>query len=465
MSNLAKLPFNFKSINKDYLISNLAGQHQFMKEEDFIKVIDSDFCELDPKILASLESKSFLTPENQLGLREKIISSRLATRIYDSLSPPSLFMVVPTLRCDHDCNYCQVSRVDMDAQGYDLDEEHIDNIIKHIRFLSREFVKIEFQGGEPLVNFLFIKKFVSKAKTALKDKKLNFVIATALGPITDEIIKWISSEKIHLSISIDGIESIHNSNRPSKLFNSFKNTTQIIRKIRDSYPDIQLSALTTVTKLSLTSPENVIKPYIDLGFKELFIRPLSPYGFAVDTWKKLGYTAEEFFIFYEKVLDIAIDNDLIEYSALLHLNRIFKRSASHVDLKSPAGVLFGAVCFDYSGNIFGSDESRMLYKTTESKELILGHISDSPKDICTNENLTTILKDTFIELNPGCCDCAYNQFCGADPIYHLSSQGDLIGDKSKSFFCQIEMKMFDLIFEKYYTNSNYFKKFNKWLVI
>lgn len=467
MPELTHLPYNFRRLDDNFVISNYAGQHQYLSEGDFTNICKSDFEKLDSETLSSIESKSFVSPIDEVELRQRILSSKLATRIYSSLQPPGLFMVVPTLRCDHDCNYCQVSRADYNAQGYDLDEKYINDIIKHIDFFSKDYAKVEFQGGEPLINFEFIKRFVSEAKITLKDKDVSFVIATALGPITDEIIEWVDKEKIDLSISIDGDEVLHNTNRPSKRINSFVNTQHTIRKIRSFYPNVSLSALSTVTRLSLEKPQAIVDTFLDLGFRDMFVRPLSPYGFAVDTWRKLGYSSDEFFEFYKELLDIIVnyDGELIEYNALLHLNRIFKQSNSHVDLKSPAGLIFGAMVFDYSGDIFGSDESRMLYKTTGSEELILGNVSKNPKDLIKNKNLIAMLKDSFIEVNPGCCDCAYNQYCGADPIYHLSAQGDLIGDKSKSFFCDLEIKMFDYIFTKYYSDELYYRKFNEWLMM
>ena len=154
---------------------------------------------------------------------------------------------------------------------------------------------------------------------------------------------------------------------------------------------------------------------------------------------------------------------IIEHSALLHLSRIFSQSTSYVDLKSPAGVIFGAVCFDYNGNIFGSDESRMLWTSTKADELIIGHISDVPELTYVKPNLIVLLRDTFIEVNPGCNECVYSQFCGADPLHHLATQGDLIGHKAHSFFCQIETQMFDYIFSEYYLNQENRLMFDGWM--
>jgi His-Xaa-Ser system radical SAM maturase HxsB len=466
MSNYVNFPFNFKELDSNsYLVSNLAGQHEKLSRTDFDLLTHSKHKEITKDSFSSLEAKHFISPLDQAGMRESIIASKYALRVQGSLSRPALFMVVPTLRCDHDCHYCQVSRVPENKRGYDLEEAHIDGILEHIDFLSNNYIKIEFQGGEPLLNFDFIKKFYVASTLKFEHKQVEFVIATALGPINNEMLEWIEFHDIHLSVSFDGPKDIHSSNRPSKKFNSFENTVENIRLINKYFSGISVSLLSTITKQSLQQPKQIVDSYLELGQNNLFIRPLSPYGFASDTWGVLGYSADEFMLFYKKLIAYIqeLPGDVIEHSALFHLNRIFTQSTSFVDLKSPAGVVFGAVCFDYNGNIFGSDESRMLWTSTKADELIIGRISDDPKNTYNKPNLIALLRDTFIEVNPGCNECVYSQFCGADPIHHLATQGDLVGHKARSFFCQIETQMFDFLFNEYYLNKQSRNMFDGWL--
>ena len=72
-------------------------------------------------------------PDPLPGLRySNLTSSALAFRYQSNLIRPSLFLIIPTLRCDHNCLYCQVSRVKADAEGYDLDVRYIPHIIEKI---------------------------------------------------------------------------------------------------------------------------------------------------------------------------------------------------------------------------------------------------------------------------------------------------------------------------------------------
>ncbi len=62
------------------------------------------------------------------------------------------------------------------------------------------------------------------------------------------------------------------------------------------------SALMTTTKESLGLPEAVADEYVKLGFQDIFIRPLSSYGFAKRNQVTLAYSLEEFQVFYARAL-------------------------------------------------------------------------------------------------------------------------------------------------------------------
>ena len=40
---------------------------------------------------------------------------------------------------------------------------------------------------------------------------------------------------------------------------------------------------------------------------------------------------------------------------------------------------------------------------------------------------------------PGCAECAYKLYCGADPIENHTTQGDIVGHRPTSDFCTRNM--------------------------
>jgi sulfatase maturation enzyme AslB (radical SAM superfamily) len=127
-----------------------------------------------------------------------------------------LHIFVVSLRCDHSCPYCQVSRQSEDKAAFDMTKEIADKALEFVFRSPSPAVKIEFQGGEPLLNFEIIKYVVTKAEeiNQKQNRDLEFVIATTLSLITDEILEFCKEHSIILSSSLDGPEDLHNANRP-----------------------------------------------------------------------------------------------------------------------------------------------------------------------------------------------------------------------------------------------------------
>src|SRR5919106_761180 len=75
---------------------------------------------------------------------------RIAAR---QANPGSLqyVILVPTLRCDLTCTYCQVSRVAEGAKGFDWSADTLDAVVRYLDSLEADRIKVEFQGGEPLL--------------------------------------------------------------------------------------------------------------------------------------------------------------------------------------------------------------------------------------------------------------------------------------------------------------------------
>lgn len=103
-----------------------------------------------------------------------------------------------------------------------------------------------------------------------------------------------------------------------------------------------------------------------LGLDGIFLRSLSPYGFAIKTKQFARYGGREWLAFYERGLRYIIEvnrrgRHFPEVYATLLLKRMLSdRPIGYVDLRSPAGIGLGALVYNYDGAVFASDEGRML---------------------------------------------------------------------------------------------------------
>ena len=75
----------------------------------------------------------------------------------------ALHIMVVSLRCEHSCPYCQVSGR-AKIVGLRHDRRTADKALELIFRSPSPAIKIEFQGGEPFLNFELIKFVVEKAE-------------------------------------------------------------------------------------------------------------------------------------------------------------------------------------------------------------------------------------------------------------------------------------------------------------
>ncbi|WXA91408.1 His-Xaa-Ser system radical SAM maturase HxsB [Pendulispora brunnea] len=358
-----------------------------------------------------------------------------------------LHIFVVTLRCDHSCHYCQVSRQTENKHAFDMRREHADRALELTFRSPARCIKIEFQGGEPLLNFDIVRYVVERA-TALNAehrRDLQFVIASNLAKLTDDILAFCKAHHILFSTSLDGPADLHDAHRHVRDGSSHARTLEGIGRVRAALGHEAVSALMTTTPKSLDRVDEIIDEYVRQGFRSVFLRSLSPYGFAVRTSLVRRYNVEDWLAFYRRGLShiLALNlrgTELREDYTSVILRKLFSpQGSSYVDLQSPAGIGIGAIVYNYDGSVFASDEGRMLAEMGDFT-FKLGHLdSDAYEALLTDEVLVGTLHDTLLESSPMCSDCAFLPYCGSDPVFHKATLGDVVGHKAFSAFCAKQM--------------------------
>ena len=94
---------------------------------------------------------------------------------------------------------------------------------------------------------------------------MQFVIATNLAPLTDDILAYCRAHGILISTSLDGPRELHNLNRPRPGGDSHELVEQGIRRVRDALGPDRIAALMTTTAASLSCPREIIDEYVRLG--------------------------------------------------------------------------------------------------------------------------------------------------------------------------------------------------------
>lgn len=449
-------PFRFTRIPDTggmFLIVNELGEYHFLREEDFHSFRRHEL-DTTEDVYLDLRSKHFLLDEH-CDTYWPYAVSQYRTRKSFLQGGPALHIVVVTLRCDHTCRYCQVSRQLESASRFDLSEPHALLVIDRIFESPSAHLKVEFQGGEPFLAFDRIRFMVEKIeeRNASEGRTIEFVIATTLHHLTDERLEFCRRHRISLSTSLDGPEDLHNRNRPRRGSDSYERTIAGISQARAALGADAVSALVTLTRESLKRPEEIVDTYVDLGFPAIFLRPLSPYGFAVRATFRIGYSVDDFLAFYDRALDRIVQvnqaGTYLEetYTSILLQHILTPHPTGYVDLCSPAGAMLGALVYNYDGGVYASDEGRMLAETGD-RSFLLGSVSDSYAGLLTSPAARDLLQSNVAEALAGCSDCAFLPYCGADPVHHRAVHGRQEGHRPTSDFCRRQTALFQRIFRR-----------------
>ena len=452
--SLSLLPFNFERTGtSEYLVSNMVGDFIRLTENEINQLVD---LQLQPGdgLYERAYAAHLITGPNQTAQRQ-LLALRLRSRMAFLRHVTPLHIFVVTLRCEHSCPYCQVSRQSTDRSRFDMSDEVAERALD-IAFESYSArIKIEFQGGEPLLNFPLIKKIVSdaKARAATTKKSVDFVIASNLALLSDEILEFCKSNEILLSTSLDGPADLHNKNRPRPGGDSYELAVAGIRRAKEILGPDRVGALMTTTEASLERVDDIIDEYLQQGLDGIFLRPLSPFGFAVKTKQYHRYDVERWLRFYEKGLRRVLEVNRAGtpfrefYAALILTRMLTDKPIGYVDLRSPAGIGIGALVYNYDGGVFASDEGRMLAETGD-ETFRLGHVNeDNYKTLILSDRLIEAISSSLTQCAPECSTCAFESHCGADPVYHHATQGDTLGIKPLSAFCARQKGIMTLLLD------------------
>src|SRR5215813_1765008 len=231
-TDLQLLPLRFERLRHDrYFVSNVVGEGMLLNREQLERLVS---LELSPgnglyerafeKLLIAVKGQS-----SQLQL----LAMRLRSRMAFLQQPTTLHIFVVTLRCEHSCPYCQVSRSSVDRDRFVMSEDTATRALRIALAAPAPTIKIEFQGGEPLLNFPRIQQIVEAARRDAPDgKKLEFVIASNLALLTDAVLDFCRTHSILVSTSLDGPADLHNRNRPRPSGNSHQLAVEGIKRDR-----------------------------------------------------------------------------------------------------------------------------------------------------------------------------------------------------------------------------------------
>jgi uncharacterized protein len=469
--------FRFKKLGRNYVLTNETGDYALLTESEFRKFVKGKISKNSGKY-RELSRKNFVSGKVNF---EKCIR-KYKKKHQSLLGGPSLHIVVVTLRCNYGCLYCQASSKKTGRSAFDMDLGTAKQVVDFIFDVPNKNIAIEFQGGEPLLNWPIVKFIVEYAKEKNKEgkKNLELRLVSNFSLMDEDKMKFFFQNNVALCTSLDGPQEIHNKNRPFPGQNSYEATTKWLKLAMDTYRKLdkkkkqrgklyffQPGALPTVSRYSLKNPKGVVDEYLKWGFETIFLRPLSPLGIAGNAWPRIGYEASDYIRFYKQALDYILKlnqkgKEIYERTASMILAKILTdEDPNYLEMRSPCGAGIGQLAYDFNGDIYTCDEGRMMGYVNE-KMFRLGNVSkNSYSEIMESPVLKSMCLSSEIGCQAGCSDCAYKPYCGICPIYNYATAGNIFGQQATSDRCKINKAIFDLLFG-YLQKKKYEKILKKW---
>jgi len=456
------LPFDFKIIDNKFLLINDSGEFIFLNESNFQNLIGYK------KLNQNLKNKFWFDPKDNL---HPLIRKYQRSKIYLNRGT-TLFILVLTNRCNLNCVYCQANKKISSSSYYDMSMGTAKSAVDFIFQSPSKNVVIEFQGGEPLINFEVLKFIVKYVREYQKlfDKTIEMNLVSNLVSLDEKKLQFLIQNKVNICTSLDGNKVVHDYNRPGLSGGSYEcliNKLKLINKVSYSLRlKTKINAIQTTTRISFNFFKEIIDTYVSLGFNSIFLRPINPFGKAIVNKEKIGYSPYEYLDFYNRSLKYILDlnksgHPFIENTARIFLKKIMRADdGSYVDLRSPCGATIGQLAINYDGCLYTCDEGRILSEMGDRTFKIGAVETSTYEDTIKNLVTKTACLASCSECSQRCYQCVYRPYCGTCPVINYVTEKDIF--KNSSYRCIINEGILDTIF-KTIKNKEVNTIFNRWV--
>jgi radical SAM protein with 4Fe4S-binding SPASM domain len=298
------------------------------------------------------------------------------------------YFLFATNDCNLHCDYCSVLEESIKCALPRTPQYKITDLIKFILTTQSKFnsaaLDIIFFGGEPTLNYDFIKEVIIEFENAKTNLTVNYILHTN-GLFLTKLPKEIANKLKLIIVSIN-YEKISKSNLLDGYFGSIVNN---VNSIRQSY-SIPLLARLTIT-------ENV-----SLFFNVLQISNFFDYVY----WQLQNcFSFKDFNLFYSNYsfeLELLWDYWIRFYSQGVQLNFLPFASITHLLLKKRNNIsqyLCGynefMLYIQTNGDCYSCSEEIII-----GKHFLIGNITDGIK-----------FKEQNLTQNSNCLNCNYISLC------------------------------------------------------
>lgn len=432
------LPFKSDVIKNKRLVVNLLGHWDFLTTEEFKTFHAMKIQQQDP-LWMRLKEKGLIVDDQNI----KQVIQDFRNSHSHLFKDAGLHIAVVTTKCNQQCLYCQAKT----ETPQDMTFEVASRVLKYLTEVRTPSVTLEFQGGEPLLNWPVMKFLIEKVQELLfEGRKIHLTMVSNLNLLDDEKLSFLIKNNVEICTSFDGIEDIHDQNRV--LLNGMGTYQDVLTKIKKVQSfNKRCGLLPTITKEMLKYPKELVDAYVALQQNEIPLRPVNCMGEAKDVWKDMGYSANEFMKFYQEAVEhmFVLNQQGIKIRERM-MSLLLKQIVDHqdhgyVDCMNPCGAGRAVMTYMPDGGCYPCDESRMI----DPHMFRLGNILEEKyEDMIKKEKLLHIL-------TASCSDIwhygsVFSPWLGVCPMINYAQQQNLVLKTKCSSFQEIQQRQLRFIF-------------------
>lgn len=434
-------PLKFRELNRGQLLFTDDAGGFFVGSHRFLERFANDDLSLADQLFLRNNGHAFA----QEGDPDWMSFAYRWSRRQSMQQDLSYLILVPTLRCNLACGYCQVSRAPESARGFDWSGETLNAVLAFLGEMKGPEIKIEFQGGEPLLRVDLLEQVRSFTRSRFPSSQ--FVVCTNLQRLGEREWAFLDQADTFVSTSLDGDYVTHTRQRTHDHLTTdafFKNLSEAVRRLGPG----KVSALPTLDVERPPDFSDLVDNFERHGIQSIYLRPINHQGFArrrrsdpnsIARWNQLHSD----FIDYLIDRNYRTDRYVEEYYFGQCLRRFLRSGADdHVDLRNPNFFASDYIVVDYDGQLYPTDEARMLSRIGRV-DLSIGTVADG-----VDRTKVHLLNSASINnFDADCVHCVYQPFCGTDVVDDLSRDGRIDLARSETWFCKRHISLFDKVVE------------------
>jgi uncharacterized protein len=301
---------------------------------------------------------------------------------------------------------------------------------------DRKSVEITFHGGEPLVPGLrFYRNALSFLREGLTATEVQFGVQSNLWLLTEELCALFREYDVSLGTSLDGSETINDSQRGEGYFQRTMNGIERARTC-----GMNVGCICTFTKQSAQQAAEVFNFFVQAGLDFSIHAALPSLGHPNMRWT---LSPEEYGQLLVDMLDHYLDNATrIRISTLDAMSRSVSASQGSI-------CTFG----DCLGKYLAVDPEGWIYSCQRFagiEDYRLGHVQDCPTlDDLAAAPFWRSLEARQSCIKEACGDCPYLDFCrGGCPYNVLAANGGTFGKRLRDPYCPAYERVFRAITDR-----------------